>query len=110
MGVNGVIGGFYKISIWITKLALLNFLWLFYSLIGLILFGFFPATISMFTITRQWVIGNDEIPIFGTFWKTFKEEFSRSNLLGLTLLVISIILFIDIKYLFTHASGIWMVI
>lgn len=91
-------GGFYKFFDWIYRLAFINILWLFFSIIGLIIFGFFPATVAMFTIIRKLVIKED-IPIFRTFWLTYKKEFLKSNFLGIILGVIGYIFYIDLIFL-----------
>jgi uncharacterized membrane protein YesL len=90
--------GLYKLFDWIYRLALINILWLFFSIIGLIIFGFFPATVAMFTIIRKSVLKED-VPIFRTFWLTYKKEFFKSNLLGLILVVIGYIFYLDLIFL-----------
>jgi uncharacterized membrane protein YesL len=90
--------GLYKLFDRIYRLALINILWLFFSIIGLIIFGFFPATVAMFTIIRKSVLKED-VPIFRTFWLTYKKEFFKSNLLGLILVVIGYIFYLDLIFL-----------
>lgn len=89
---------FYAVGTWIYRLALINILWVLFTLVGGIIFGIFPATIAMFSVTRKWLTGDQEIPIFTTFIKTYKSEFLKGNLLGYILLVIGFMLFYDIKF------------
>lgn len=96
---TGYVAWLYKVSDWIMKLALVNLLWIGFSLSGMLIFGFFPATIAMFTIVRQWIRKNYEIPVFHTFWNTYKMEFFKSNLLGIIFLLISYITYINIRFL-----------
>ncbi|MBT2644648.1 YesL family protein [Bacillus sp. ISL-41] len=92
---------------WITKFAYINLLWIGFSLAGLIVLGFFPATIAMFTIIRKWLKGETDIPIFRTFWTTWKSEFFRSN--GLGLLVAAVVGLIVFNLVFVERSVIGLV-
>lgn len=95
---GGSMGWMYKITETIMKLAYINLLWIFFSMIGLIIFGFSPATAALFVICRKWVRGEKDISIFKTFWTSYKKEFLKSNLLGLILIIGGIVLYVD--YLF----------
>lgn len=97
--MNGFVGGIYKLCEWIMRLAYINLLWIMFTIMGLGLFGFFPATISMFTVVRKWLMGFDDIPVFKTFWNAYKKEFLKSNLLGLIIMITAYILYIDIQFL-----------
>jgi uncharacterized membrane protein YesL len=94
--------GFYRISEWIMNFAYLNLLWITFTLLGLILFGSFPATVSMFVIVRKWAQGNRDFPIFKSFWDSYKKEFLKSNLLGLILIIIGGILYTDFLFVKGH--------
>ncbi|RCW76742.1 YesL family protein [Saliterribacillus persicus] len=98
MEMTGVWGGFYRLSLWVTRFAWLNILWLSFTLLGLIFFGLMPATIAMFTVTRKWVQKEVDIPIFQTFFKAFKSNFIRSNLFGIVIFIFGYILSINLKY------------
>lgn len=89
----------YSIMEWITRFAFVNILWILFSLAGGIILGFFPSTIAMFAIVRDWLRGNSEVPVFKTFWKYFKKEFWKSNRLGLFIMAIFAIIGIDIWYI-----------
>jgi len=102
---TGPMGGFYTLANWIMRLAYVNILWIAFSLVGIIILGFFPATIGMFTVIRKWIQGDGDIPIFTTFWATYKKEFLKSNLLGLFLSLIGYILYIDFIFLRQGVTG-----
>jgi len=91
-------GGFYKAFDWIYRIAFLNVLWLLFSVVGLIIFGFFPATVAMFSIVRRSIL-KENVPIFHTFWTVYKREFIKSNLLGLILSIIAYIFYVDLIFL-----------
>ncbi|WHY02468.1 YesL family protein [Neobacillus sp. DY30] len=104
MDTSGFLGSFNKLLEWISRLAFLNLLWISFSLLGLIIFGFFPATVAMFAVARKWMLGNDEMSIFKTFWTVYKREFLKSNLLGAIIVVIGLILYIDLQFV-KHAEN-----
>lgn len=78
-------------SKWIVKLAYLNVLWITFTLVGFVLLGWAPATVSSFTVMRRW-LNKEEFTTLPFFWKTYKKEFIKSNVSGslnlLTLLIL----------------------
>ncbi|MCI2257116.1 YesL family protein [Domibacillus sp. PGB-M46] len=97
--MNNTVNRAYGAMEWIAKFAYINLLWIGFSLIGLVVLGFFPATISMFTIIRKWLMGDTGIPIFRTFWTTYKSEFIRSNGLGLLIVVVAGLIVLDLVFM-----------
>ncbi|WP_235988925.1 YesL family protein [Aquibacillus kalidii] len=103
-------GYLYTITEWVTRFAYLNLLWMFFTVTGLVIFGFFPATVTMFTIVRKWIIGYEtDASVFHTFWTTYKEEFRKSNLIGLVLIITSGLIYLDLNYMRMNAGGmLWL--
>ncbi|MGM0875785.1 MAG: YesL family protein [Bacillota bacterium] len=99
METHGFLGGVNSILEWISRLALLNLLWIFFSLVGFIIFGFFPATAAMFAVVRRWALVEMEFSVLSLFWKSYKKEFVKSNLLGAIITLIGIVLMIDFYFL-----------
>ncbi|WP_251551465.1 YesL family protein [Neobacillus muris] len=99
MQMNGLTGALYKLCEWVLKLAFINVLWLAFSIAGLVVFGVFPATIAMFVIVRKMLMGEFDVPVFKTFWGSYKKEFIKSNLLGLILVILGYFLYVDIHLL-----------
>ena len=93
------LGGFYTLTEWITRFAYVNLLWIGFSLVGVVIFGFFPSTVAMFTIIRKWIMGQTQIPVFKTFWQAYKQEFLRSNGMGLLIALIGALIVIDLLYM-----------
>lgn len=93
-------GGFYNVLEWIMWLVYLNILWIMFTIIGLGLFGFFPATVSLFTIIRQLLL-KEETSIIKTFFQTYKREFFKANGVGLILFILAYILYMDLLFLDT---------
>lgn len=71
-----------RISEWILKLLYLNILFIAFSFLGMLILGIFPAIAAMLFVIRKWLMGDTEIPMFKTFWQSYKKDFLRSNLLG----------------------------
>jgi uncharacterized membrane protein YesL len=91
--------GLYALTEWITRFAYVNILWIGFSLLGLVVFGISPATVAMFTIIRKWIMGESDIPVFKTFWDSYKKEFLRSNGVGIVIALFAYIIFIDLNYI-----------
>jgi uncharacterized membrane protein YesL len=81
------------------RLAYLNILWLGFSVIGLIIFGFFPATAAMFTIVREWMNGEKHVRIFHTFWGIFRNDFFVLNGFSLLFFGVGYFLYYDLLFL-----------
>ena len=95
MELSGWAGRFLKICDVISRFAYLNLIWILFTVVGLGFFGLMPATVALFSVVRKWVMNQPEIPIFKTFWKIYRKEFFKSNLLGLILIIIGYILYFD---------------
>lgn len=89
-GMNGILE-------WIYRLAYVNLLWIFFTLIGGVIFGITPSTVAMFSVIRQWINGKESNSTFKTFFNFFKEEFKQANILGLLLMGVGLFLYIDAK-------------
>ncbi|WP_369809985.1 DUF624 domain-containing protein [Gracilibacillus caseinilyticus] len=72
-------------------------------MLGGIIFGWAPATVSSFTIMRRWM-DKEEFRILPYFWKVYKKEFSQANASGLINLVIFIILLTNLLILSNTSS------
>lgn len=99
MELRGLTGQFFRICEITSKMAYVNLLWIIFTIIGLGVFGFAPATVALFAVIRKWIMGDSDIQVFSTFLLNYRKEFLKSNLLGLILLSIGFILFIDFVYL-----------
>lgn len=104
MDSNNFYNSYVKFCAFFVKLAYLNLLWLLFIVLGIGILGFFPATIAMFSIIRQWIMGNNEGSIFSNFWNIFKREFITTNLIGASYVIIGFIIYFDILYFSTPAS------
>lgn len=110
MKMTSFINGYYRIAEWITRLAYVNILWILFSLLGLIAFGFSPATVALFAVVRKWIAGKFDVPIFKTFWKTFRKDFWKANFLGIILGLIGYIMFIEFNILRSQDSLVYYIV
>jgi len=94
----------YKTLEWITRFAYINLLWIFFTIIGGVLLGFFPATTAMFAIIRDWLQGNNDDPLFTGFWQYYKKDFWKSNRLGAFIVLIVAFITIDIFFISTNLN------
>ncbi|MED1739068.1 YesL family protein [Bacillus swezeyi] len=103
MRENGVMAMIYGGCEAVMKIALLNGLWLLFTVGGGIVFGWAPSTAAMFAIVRKWLLGYTDLPILTTFYQTYKKEFIKTNGLGLILAAAGYILIVN--YQFFHARA-----
>lgn len=123
MEMRGLMGGFYRLSEWIMRLSVTNLLWLLTSLpFWLFLFNalftpeavaqwqattvilailapftFFPATSAMFSVARKWVLGDTDVPLLRTFFRSYKQNFLQAMLGGILYAVLFAVLIIDFQ-------------
>lgn len=108
--MHGFIAGYYKFSVWTMRLAYVNFLWTLFTLLGLGVFGFMPATVAMFSVVRKWNMGEEEIPVFKTFWRSYRKEFLKTNGLGVILFFIGYLLVIEFQILRLQENVIYIIV
>jgi len=122
---RGIMGGFYRISEWIMRLSAINILWVvcsipfFYLLLvamvnpemdmdmlkqSFILLGavapftLIPASAAMFAVARKWVMGEEDVPLFKTYFRSYKENYKQSLLGGLIFLFLGFLLYINYNF------------
>lgn len=77
---------------WIARLAILNLIWLLFSIP---IVTIFPATNTLFYILHLWANGETTGSILKTFWTHFKAHFWTGYKVGLPIFILLLILFID---------------
>lgn len=85
---------------WVLKFFYANLLWFVFTLLGLGVFGFMPATTALFSVMRKWIMGKTDIPICKKFWQAYRGEFFRSNVIGLILAAVGIIIYVDLAFIY----------
>lgn len=85
------------------KLAYINVLWILFTVLGLGIFGLFPATTAMFSLVHKVINGQKKMKIFSTFWKEYKSNFFKTNGMGLIFLFVVYFLYFD--FMFLHVNS-----
>ncbi|ARK30082.1 hypothetical protein BkAM31D_09565 [Halalkalibacter krulwichiae] len=93
--MGGVAGGIYKVCDWLMKLAILNLIWLLFVVMGLGLFGVFPATVAMLNVLKCWV-RKEECKTFSYFASVYKQSFVKVNLLMIMTVAVGAVLMINV--------------
>lgn len=96
--MDGLFSRVYHWSNIVAQLMYVNTLWVGFTILGLGIFGFFPATVAMFSVMRKWIMGERELPIVATFWAYYKSDFKQANILGYLLVIIGLLLYVDLKF------------
>ncbi|MGE7605863.1 YesL family protein [Peribacillus frigoritolerans] len=104
MEMSRLLTGIYKLCNWITHFAYLNLLWIIFTLLGGVILGIIPSTVAMFAIARKTAMGEADISVSGTFWRTYRAEFFRANSLALIITVIGFFWYFDL-YFFRQFEG-----
>ncbi|MFP9129184.1 YesL family protein [Niallia sp. BSM11] len=91
---------------WIWRGIFVNLCWITFIVLGLGIFGFFPATVALFTIVRKWLRKDTDFPIWKTFKQVYLKEWKRSNQIGLVFYSIGLFLYLDIRLTETFMSGV----
>lgn len=102
--MNSTSGFIYNVLEWITRFAYVNLLWILFTLLGGVVLGFYPATIAMFAVCRDWLRGDTGKPVFPAFWQYYRRDFVKSNLLGLFVTAIAAFIALDIFYIQTSSE------
>jgi uncharacterized membrane protein YesL len=89
---------------WLVRLVLIQCYWVLFSLLGFVAFGLVPSTMAMFSVTRQLMIKNGDVPLFRTFKESFFNQFWKGTGIGGILLIVSVILYIDYRFFIEHET------
>lgn len=130
MRTDGLIGALYIITEWLMRFSVANLLWLLFNLpifivslnllvvhtrseyffyLGVIMLllpiFFFPATTALFALARKWAFNEPDQSIIRSYWKYFKENYLRSLLGGIVMVLIWAIFLLDYFYFinFVHS-------
>ncbi|WP_067842600.1 YesL family protein [Amphibacillus sediminis] len=88
--------GLLRLCEWLAKLAYINLLWLLFTLIGLVILGLGPATVSAFIVIRRMLHGQQNQTIWNSFTSAYRENFWLAN--GLIAVIGSVYLFVLIDF------------
>lgn len=86
-----------RLGNWCFNIVLLNILWIVSSMTGLLIFGLFPATAAVFSVLKKMIMEDENAAVLSPFFKTFKSEFIKSNVIGYIFLIIGSILYVNLR-------------
>lgn len=89
----------YRVFEWIARLVYVNVLWVLFTLVGLVFFGVMPSTLAVFMIINKWINGKENVRVFSEFWQVYKDNFIKTNIIGVIMFLIGFILLFDLNYL-----------
>jgi uncharacterized membrane protein YesL len=91
-------GGFYRFGEAVLFLFYINLLWVVFTFLGAVVFGWAPSTAAMFAVIRKWIHGESDRSAFKMFLEYYRKEFLKTNGLGLMLGFGALILYINISF------------
>lgn len=95
---------------WITRMAILNLCWIAFTILGLGVFGFFPATVASLSVSRNWIMGENCLKIWGVFTNVFRKEFLLANGLGWLLTLFGGVLYFNYQLIASPSNEYPMII
>ena len=108
MNGKGMVSSLDSVLQWITRIVMLNLLWFLFSVFGLFALGIFPATAAALGISKKWINGEQDIPVYKTFKKNYKEEFKPSNKVGWIFTLIGLVLFVNYRVIASEEKEFWV--
>ncbi|MRN52792.1 YesL family protein [Paenibacillus monticola] len=135
MEFKGAMGGLYRITEWISRIAFSNILWalcsvpfLLVAVLKVIMLGsgtggpneqitlnwalgilapftVFPATAALFTVVRKWVMGNTDVSTFRTYFQGYKENYVKSMLGGVIYTLLFVVMYVDVTVYMTQMAN-----
>ncbi|MBP1947885.1 YesL family protein [Virgibacillus litoralis] len=77
---------------WVIRIIFTNLIWFIHILLGGIILGVFPATVSLFATTRQWLKKENNFSTWKYYHQYYKKNFWKINILGYTYVLIGLLL------------------
>ncbi|RKN85012.1 DUF624 domain-containing protein [Paenibacillus ginsengarvi] len=67
-------------------------------------FTLFPATAAMFAVARKWVMGDTDVALLKTYFRSYKENYKQSMFSGLFFVLLSVLLYVNYTF-YLRQSG-----
>ncbi|BAM48249.1 hypothetical protein AXY_21170 [Amphibacillus xylanus NBRC 15112] len=66
-----------------------------------------PATVALFAVIRQWIKGEKDLRLISLFWRYYKADFFRANLIWLIYLAVFYVIYVNYMFVeFYYAEDI----
>ncbi|WP_130859552.1 YesL family protein [Gracilibacillus phocaeensis] len=85
----------YYLAMAIIRLVYINLLVMVFTLLGLVLLGFFPALIACFAVIRKNMLYDQDIAITKNFFSEYKRYFVKGNLAGAFFVTVCLLLYVN---------------
>lgn len=120
---SGFMGALHFIADWVMRLSIVNLLWftinipvlsiVFFMVISpsvserlllgiplfiLLILLFFPSTVAVFAVARDWVMKTETASLWKKFWKHFTSNYKNALVIGLILTIIWGVWIADLYY------------
>jgi len=111
LAVTNVLWVICSIPVWFLVLLLLNstttneFVQTFVLIAIVSPFTLFPATSAMFSVARKWVMGDTDVPLLKTYFRSYKQNYLQAMVGGLLYAVLFAILIIDYRVYLKNMPG-----
>ncbi|MDQ0253198.1 putative membrane protein YesL [Evansella vedderi] len=105
MNANSFSGFIYNGTSWLMNLAFYNILWFLFTIVGLGIFGWGPATAALFAVIRKKLTTDKEFSAFKEFLSFYKKSFIQANIFGLLLIIGASSIFYSINTLLHLEQG-----
>lgn len=102
----GFMASFFKFGDYFVLLLYVNLLWLVFTLLGGIIFGWAPSTAAMFAVMRGKLMEKPD-SVFSIFWHTYRKEFWKTNGLNLIIILVAFILYTNIQYFEVESAALY---
>ncbi|WP_143316746.1 DUF624 domain-containing protein [Clostridium sp. HBUAS56017] len=80
----------------VTDFILLNFMWIACTLLGVVILGVAPSTVALLSVMRDKIMKKEKYGVVKSFWITYKREFKKSNIIGIILMILMLMVTINI--------------
>ena len=85
----------YGVAVEIYEFVILNILWMVCTLLGGIVLGWAPSTVALLTILRDKIMKKENGSITKKFWKIYREEFKRINIIAIVIMILSFMVYVN---------------
>src|SRR5699024_9196563 len=87
MNYNGFWPAVNSILEWVMWVAYLNLIWILFTIMGLVIFGWCPATTALYSTWRKLLREDGQIKVFKEFSKAFNQNFLNSNIMNIIIIL-----------------------
>jgi len=84
---------------WLSQFIILNVLWFVFTVLGLGILGFMPATVAVFSVSRDLINRKEGVSIPVYFFRYYKKTFLLSNGFGFLFAILGYIGYVNFRFI-----------